>query len=110
MTHNKFDFERIITTQINGYSLNSKLLTWSILDKADMDEDDHISVREVIKFVLDLLTLLDVNLPSTTLDNIYVYITMLETSVKSLLAKYVITDVAQSKPNKNFKYNFSIII
>ena len=65
-----------------------------------MDEDDHISVREVVKCVLDLLTLLDVNLPATTLDNIYVYITMLETSVKTLLAKYVITDVAQSKYKK----------
>ena len=95
MTKNKFDFERIITTQIAGYSINTKMLVWSFMDKADMDDDDHISIREVASCLLDLLRLLDVNLPNTTIDNIYVYITMLENSMKTLLSKYALTDISQ---------------
>ena len=97
MTKNKFDFERIITTQLTGYSINSKMLMWTILDNTDVDDDEHISVREIVNSLLALLRVLDLNLPTETRENIYVYVTMLETSVKSLLTKYALTDISQCK-------------
>jgi hypothetical protein len=106
ITQNKFDFERIVTTQQLGYTINNKMLLWSILDKMDKDEDDHISIREIIDAIFFQLRMLDVKIPNKTHENVNVYVTMLENSVKSLLAKYGFTDVSQCKWSCFFFLNF----